>query len=128
MATQYDLAVPSWTEFAPLTAPDYTKPVTHYSASYRLTPPPLSVPAILSFLTLNNSTHIVIGGGAANAQVFPASSLPELRHSFEWECEWERCRSLGRTNLNAVLTHSFKPGSIEGMWEGIFTVKTNIPI
>jgi hypothetical protein len=44
--------------------------------------------------------------------------------SSEWDCEWERCKRLvgidGPTSENPSGT--FKPGTMEGIWEGLFTV------
>jgi hypothetical protein len=89
-------------------------------------PPPLATPAVLSFLTLTNRASPFSLGfdtiGLTNSRV-PAISLPiASQDSNEWECEWERCSNLGQANFGNALTSSFRPGSIEGLWEGIFTV------
>jgi hypothetical protein len=45
--------------------------------------------------------------------------------SHEWECEWGRCISLGRVKFDKIFADSFRPGSLEGVWEGLFTVRTS---
>ena len=91
-------------------------------------PPPLATPAILSFLSLNHAIH-----GASWFFGLPSTSSLSMstslsipnQESCEWDGEWERCQSLGRPQLDSVLTPSFRPGSIEGLWEGIFTVNSD---
>jgi len=45
------------------------------------------------------------------------------RQGVDWDNEWERCLSLGRTGFHEYLSNAFTPGSIEGVWEGTFTVR-----
>src|SRR5215472_7331595 len=102
----------------PILAARHNKPVQYYGKPCGLAPPPLATPAVLSFLTLYHAMH---GPGLFQTHTnpfnvsAPMSTFP--RRSLEWDCEWERCRSLGRPLYDRVLTRSFRPGSIEGMWE-----------
>lgn len=52
-------------------------------------------------------------------------SSVEVRDSREWEAEWARTLSVGDPCLamGNTLTEAFKPGSLEGVWEGLFTVR-----
>lgn len=53
-----------------------------------------------------------------------ASSV-QVRNSSEWDGEWARTLSIGDPHLvmGNTLTDAFKPGSLEGVWEGLFTVR-----
>jgi len=44
--------------------------------------------------------------------------------SSEWDCEWERCKRLAGNGAPTPECPSgtFKPGTMEGVWEGLFTV------
>jgi hypothetical protein len=44
--------------------------------------------------------------------------------SSEWDCEWERCKRLAGNDAPTPVGPSgtFKPGTMEGFWEGLFTV------
>lgn len=96
----------------------------YYGEFRRMYLPPLATPAILSFLSLNRAIHgatrLPGTGPLTLTPVVAASSYGSL----EWDGEWERCRSLGRPRLDSTPTRSFRLGSIEGMWEGIFTVNS----
>jgi hypothetical protein len=46
------------------------------------------------------------------------------RQDAEWDTEWERCLSLGQASFGNYLSGAFTPGSIQGIWEGIFTVRS----
>ncbi|TFK36576.1 hypothetical protein BDQ12DRAFT_654308 [Crucibulum laeve] len=116
-AHRYNLTTPSWLEFAPRLCHEIPTVVQYYGTSYKLTPPPLATPAILSFLTLVNKMS---QGSECAIPLTPSN--PTVVHKIdEWQCEWERCISLGNGTLDRILTDSFKPGSIEGVWEGLFT-------
>jgi|ERR1700722_20350374 len=125
---QYNLTSPSWVDFTPTSSPDPSETVTHYGEPLSLIPPPLATPAILSFVTLLNMVSpFSLGLGAVGISNLYVPIIPSVwpRDSCEWECEWERCCSLGQAKFCNLLTGSFRPGSIEGLWEGIFTVKRN---
>jgi hypothetical protein len=95
--------------------------------SSQLASPPLATPAILSFLALIKSIQTfeanTVGAGLANYHFSLMPPSMSDSESTEWDCHWERCRVLGQDRFNNTLTRSFRPGSIEGLWEGIFTVK-----
>ncbi|KAJ7454954.1 hypothetical protein B0H11DRAFT_2068347 [Mycena galericulata] len=112
-AHKYPLTDPSWVNFLPR-SPPHTTNIVHYSEAHQLKTPPLATPAILSFLTLVNF----------KAKLIDFSSPPPIPikpESHEWEYELGRCLSLSRPELDKGLTQSFRPGSVEGTWEGIFT-------
>ncbi|KAJ7054709.1 hypothetical protein C8F01DRAFT_1259537 [Mycena amicta] len=112
-AHKYPLTDPSWVKFLP-ESPQHSTHIVHYSEPHQLRTPPLATPAILAFLTLVNlktkpmdfSSHL---------------DLPMHPESNEWEYELGRCISLSRPEFGSVLTESFRSGSVEGTWEGIFT-------
>jgi hypothetical protein len=125
MVVQYNLTSPSWVDFIPAPGTGVSPHnVVHYGESRRLTPPPLATPAILSFLTLI-SLLSPYTAGLGGVHIPLVSPVVVAHDSSEWECEWERCCNLGQANFGNVLTNSFRPGSIDGLWEGIFTVKRN---
>ncbi|KAJ7827891.1 hypothetical protein B0H14DRAFT_3719942, partial [Mycena olivaceomarginata] len=111
-AHKYPLTDPSWVNFLP-ESPQHATHIVHYSEAHQLKTPPLATPAILSFLTLVN----------LKAKLIDLSHLeiPMKAESNEWEYELGRCLSLSRPEFDNGLTESFRPGSIEGTWEGIFT-------
>jgi len=43
--------------------------------------------------------------------------------SSEWDCEWERCKRLAGNDAPTpeFPSGTFKPGTMEGVWEGLFT-------
>ncbi|KAF5366807.1 hypothetical protein D9758_006571 [Tetrapyrgos nigripes] len=117
-AHRYPLTVLNWTEFVPQSEPD-VKPIEYYSKELRLAAPALSSPAILSFITLASQLHQQTNFLTPSAP--SDSSLIRDSDFTEWDCEWARCRSLGGNPADACLADTFKPGSIEGVWEGRFT-------
>ena len=106
----------------PVLAEEHVKPVQYYGENRKMISPPLATPAILSFLSLNTVVH----GATRFPGSIPLTALPTVSYaSREWDGEWERCHSLSRSVLDSTLTQSFRPGSIEGMWEGMFTVNSD---
>ncbi|KAJ3516227.1 hypothetical protein NLJ89_g1250 [Agrocybe chaxingu] len=108
----YNLTTTSWSQFEPnfvsrkLVPPETT---TLYGTTIELTPPPLATAAILSFLALVNKRRSI---------PLPPSDAPRPRHpESEWDTEWGKCFVKPRRDL----TECFRPGSIEGVWEGFFT-------
>ncbi|KAG6820260.1 hypothetical protein H0H93_003268 [Arthromyces matolae] len=119
-AHKYELTNPPWHQFVPKSRIPRTASIDYFSQHPHLAPPPLATPAILSFLTLVNK----LAEGVGYSTPIPPSVSPShlrLRDKAEWECEWQRCVILGRGNFDNILTDAFKPGSIEGVWEGMFT-------
>ncbi|KAJ7730263.1 hypothetical protein DFH07DRAFT_849222 [Mycena maculata] len=112
-AHKYPLTDPSWVNFLP-ESPESSTKAGGYSEAHQLKTPPLATPAILSFLTLVN----------LKAKLIDFSSpleMPMKAESNEWEYELGRCLSLSGPEFDKGLTQSFRPGSVEGTWEGIFT-------
>ncbi|KAF5375424.1 hypothetical protein D9615_007937 [Tricholomella constricta] len=118
-AHKYQLTNPAWDHFVPGPRSPKPRPVEYYSETCLLPPPPLATPAILSFLTLVNRPA---EGVSYSTPLPPSHASCVTPEKLEWECEWERCRSLGEGEFDNILTKSFRPGSIEGVWEGLFTV------
>ncbi|GLB44532.1 hypothetical protein LshimejAT787_1701590 [Lyophyllum shimeji] len=117
-AHKYKLTDPAWDHFVPGPRFPQSTPVEYYSERWLLAPPPLAIPAILSFLTLVNKLAEGVGYSTPLPPSHPLTSTPKV---VEWECEWDRCRSLAQAEYDNILTESFRPGSIEGVWEGLFT-------
>ncbi|KAJ7756335.1 hypothetical protein B0H16DRAFT_1721931 [Mycena metata] len=112
-AHKYPLTDPSWVNFLPESPQDSTH-IVHYSEAHQLKTPPLATPAILAFLTLVNLK-------AAGTDFSSPLELPIKPESNEWEYELGRCLSLSKPEFGKGLSESFRPGSVEGTWEGIFT-------
>lgn len=123
-SVQYQLTSPSWVDFVPDSHQSRSTRTMHYLGSLPLLPAPLAAPAILAFLTLVNK---VLGSPTTMSySVIISPSLSGIpSKSLEWECEWGRCLSLGHAEYDRFLTASYKPGSIEGIWEGMFTVRVH---
>ncbi|KAF7369815.1 hypothetical protein MVEN_00314200 [Mycena venus] len=113
-AHKYPLTDPSWVNFLP-ESPQPSTHIVHYSEAHQLKTPPLATPAILSFLTLVNLKAKLIDLSQSHLDI------PLKAESNEWEYELGRCLSLSRPEFDNGLTESFRPGSVEGTWEGIFT-------
>ncbi|KIK98448.1 hypothetical protein PAXRUDRAFT_823872 [Paxillus rubicundulus Ve08.2h10] len=124
-ANRYPICQPSWAEFVPeSTGVTSLTPVTHFSQTYRLKPPSLAAPAILSFITLAMRILVPKSGTSSAASHLPRTpaSLPlSTRSSEEWDSDWQRCINLGRANYCRTFSGAYTPGSIEGVWEGLFT-------
>ncbi|KAJ4490339.1 hypothetical protein J3R30DRAFT_3420961 [Lentinula aciculospora] len=117
----YPLVTPSWTQFHP---PSNTRgaPLASYDSELGLKAPALSVPAILSFISLHfreRTDYLPLVPSHASP---PQTQLLDAIGN-EWECEWGRSTNLGTQKLPAdkELVDAFRPGSVEGVWEGIFT-------
>jgi hypothetical protein len=109
-AHRYPISHLSWTDYAPHedsnNPPSYE--TTLYGERVKLTPLPVAIPATISYLsiaetfekTLENKTELsVIGNNLGDT-------------------EWNRVFGLINNNLSRVHTI----GSLEGVWEGTFTV------
>ncbi|CAA7262021.1 unnamed protein product [Cyclocybe aegerita] len=107
----YNLTTTTWSQFEPNFAARKTVPPEStilYGTTIELTPPPLATAAILSFLALVNKRRSI---------PLPPSNVPRPRHpEWEWDTEWGKCFVKPRRDL----TECFRPGSIEGVWEGFF--------
>ncbi|KAE9389799.1 hypothetical protein BT96DRAFT_1002898 [Gymnopus androsaceus JB14] len=123
-AHRYPLVSPSWTEFNPSSN---TRGAPHpmVESNLGLKAPALSVPAILSFISL--LSHLNERADYCTPLV-PSHAAPPSKFlntvGNEWECEWGRSTTLGTMKLpgdKKKLSNAFRPGSLEGLWEGIFT-------
>jgi len=70
----------------------------------------LGTPAVLSYLALLNKRRSI--------PLPPSHSKIPEKHFQEWNCEWERCFTVGSPKRN--VSRCFRPGSLEGVWEGFF--------
>lgn len=112
-------------------------PPTLFSVPLKdLTPLPASIPAILIYLALSaygrstngtgGSHHdllVDIGSTGTNRSflAFPAGTS-ELPQDNRWEYEWTRALPVEPTVADINPTLTFRPGSLEGYWEGVFSV------
>ncbi|PPQ80352.1 hypothetical protein CVT25_003635 [Psilocybe cyanescens] len=104
----YDLTSTSWVDFEPKPRRSLEDTIL-YAEPMDMVPPPLAAPAILSFLALVNKRRSI---------PLPPSDAPLPNQPFqEWDSEWGRCF----TKSKRAITDCFRPGSIEGVWEGFFT-------
>lgn len=107
MTMQYNLASPSWVDFVPRSRSKTSTDVVYFSESFRLNPPPLATPAILSFLKLVNRMSL---GPECSVPFTPWEASKGPKQTHEWECDWGRCMSLGNGDFDRILTDSFTPG------------------
>jgi hypothetical protein len=91
-----------------------------------LSPPPLTAPAVLSYLSLAPRPSTGLDALKPMSPLVPSSVGPQVRMSSEWDCEWERCKRLAGNDAPTPVSPSgtFKPGTMEGFWEGLFTVSS----
>jgi hypothetical protein len=105
-AHHYPIGHLSWADYTPQDGiydpPSY--PVALYGEQSRLTPLPIAIPATISYLgiaeTLENKNQLFAIGGNLG------------------DTEWNRAFGLVDNELSNVHTI----GSLEGVWEGVFTV------
>lgn len=122
----------------------------HFNTELKgITPPPAAAAAILSYLALTararrdaHESSIFGADSYDGLHIFDAfvnryayglddnsyiafQGMPETRRirpsiSSRWDCEWERCMDLKDSSHQRA--RAFNPGSIDGAWEGSFTV------
>jgi hypothetical protein len=92
-----------------------------------LSPPPLAAPAVLSYLSLAPRPSTGLDALKPMSPLVPSSVDPQVAMSSEWDCEWERCKRLAGNDAPTPVGPSgtFKPGTMEGFWEGLFTVSSS---
>lgn len=98
----------------------------HFATSLKVTAPAPAAPAILAYLTLVNKLSVSWETANYAKPIFPPVEVDtSLRSSFEWDGDWTRILSLSnpKTAISSRPSGSFTPGSLEGVWEGIFTVR-----
>jgi len=80
----------------------------------------MATPAILSYFSLMAVSLGRTRGvykGPRPPQDFSSSS----DQSFEWATDWQRCINLAKSALTSQYSGSYMPGSLQGVWEGVFT-------
>lgn len=121
---QYPVCRPAWIDYVPNHSPGRSALPPAYAEYPSFSPLPLTAPAVLSFLSL--APHHLMGADALQplSPLVPSSVSPQIRMSSEWDCEWERCKRLAGNDAPTPENPSgtFKPGTMEGVWEGLFTV------
>lgn len=125
LLSKYPICHPSWTEFLPRS--EATLPpsdITHFSEIYRLNPPTLAPAAILIFLTLALRILVPPQANYMGRQSLqsPASLSLAMRRSEDWDTDWHRCINFGQSDHCKTFSEVYALGSIEGVWEGVFTV------
>lgn len=122
-AAQYPVCRPAWVDFVPDHKLGRSALPPAYAEYPSFSPLPLTAPAVLSFLSL--APHRLTGADALQptSPTVPSSVSPQ---SSEWDCEWERCKRLAGKDAPTTENPSatFKPGTMEGVWEGLFTVSS----
>lgn len=81
----------------------------------------MAIPAILSYLSLVGplvGPARAVYKGLHTPNGFPSS----LNQSLEWEADWQRCINLAKSPLTSQFSGAYKVGSLQGVWEGVFTV------
>ncbi|KAG2039047.1 hypothetical protein BDR03DRAFT_952673 [Suillus americanus] len=119
-ANKYDICHTPWEDFVPKSCLLEPTCINHYSNSYQLTPPTMAIPAILSYLSLVGpllGPTRVVYKGPHTPNNFPSS----LNQSLEWEADWQRCMNLAENPLASQFSGAYKVGSLQGVWEGVFT-------
>ncbi|KAI9435814.1 hypothetical protein H4582DRAFT_2168347 [Lactarius indigo] len=121
-AHEYPVCRPAWADFVPDQVGRCALPPA-YAEYPSLSPPPLAAPAVLSYLSLAQRSSTNVDALNPLSPLVPSSVPPLVRVSSEWDCEWERCKRLAgiESPTPESPTGTFKPGSMEGIWEGLFT-------
>ncbi|KAI0659610.1 hypothetical protein C8Q70DRAFT_985514 [Cubamyces menziesii] len=123
-AHQYPLCYPPWNEFAPPCRTRGASAIKHFGHSLKMAPPASAPPAILAYLNLANK--LSVSWDTVHYMKPPCATPPSLAPGLscaEWEAEWNRGLHLADTSKPFGTTYSgaFIPGSLEGVWEGLFT-------
>ncbi|KAF5392072.1 hypothetical protein D9757_003318 [Collybiopsis confluens] len=121
----YPLVTPSWLNFLPPPSHGGVSQLTplYDESTLSLKAPALTPPAVLCFFSLliNLPQHTDYSPLVPSRMTLPR---PEVfkRLGNEWEYEWGRSTNLGTTknHVSTELKDVFRPGSIDGIWEGIF--------
>ena len=98
----------------------------HFGAQLKIAPPAPAPPATLAYLMLANK--LSVSWDAIHYMKPPSATPPSLAPrvcSEEWDAEWNRGVHLADTSkpLGTAFSGAFIPGSLEGVWEGLFTVR-----
>ncbi|KAG1797086.1 uncharacterized protein HD556DRAFT_1233823 [Suillus plorans] len=119
-ANKYNICHTPWEDFIPRSCLLEPTCINHYSNPYQLTPPTMAIPAILSYLSLVGP---LVGPARAVYKGLhtPNGFPPSLNQSLEWEADWQRCINLAKSPLASQFSGAYKVGSLQGVWEGVFT-------
>ncbi|KAI0248930.1 hypothetical protein BJV78DRAFT_1276360 [Lactifluus subvellereus] len=122
-AHQYPVCRPAWVDFLPNQTAGRSAAPPAYAEYPSLSPPPLAAPAVLSYLSLAPRPSTGADALQPMSPLVPSSVSPQVRMSSEWDCEWERCKRLAGNDAPSLESPcgTFKPGTMEGIWEGLFT-------
>lgn len=124
---QYPLCTPPWNIFAPPCRARGACAIKYFGVPLKMTPPAPAPPAILAYLTLANK--LSVSWDTIHYMKPPTATPPSLApgaSSAEWHAEWTRGLHLADTTkpLGAAFSGAFVSGSLEGTWEGLFTVRS----
>ena len=123
---QYSVCNPEWQDYLPRGHRYQSTTVRHFASNLRVTAPAPAAPAILAFLTLVNKLNVAWEAANYMKPIFPPVEVDiPLRSSSEWDSDWARILNLSnpKTAMSNHPSGPFTPGSLEGVWEGIFTVR-----
>ncbi|KAF8583511.1 hypothetical protein K439DRAFT_1348493 [Ramaria rubella] len=114
-ANKYPLTAHPWTDYThPYTVPTTTQMVyTHYGLSSVVVSPAISIPAILGYMS---RMHVDTGVVTFDTEASTATAI-----SHRWDCDWERCIVSKADGSKPNLERVYRPGTLEGAWEGLFT-------
>ncbi|THH19168.1 hypothetical protein EW146_g1948 [Bondarzewia mesenterica] len=118
---RYPVCQPAWVDYLPELSLKHA--LTAFAEYPPLSPPPLATPAILSYLSLAQRPSFSLGAFQPTIPLPPSSVSLRVPMSEEWHSEWKRCLSLSgsKTVGEDLPSKAFRLGSMEGIWEGLFT-------
>ncbi|EKM52375.1 uncharacterized protein PHACADRAFT_260696 [Phanerochaete carnosa HHB-10118-sp] len=123
-AHKYPSCYPDWVDFVPRGPNTAPTTIRHFSSEFRLVAPAPAPAAILAYLTLANKSGVSWDSISYSKPIFPPLDVDRTaRTSAERDCEWARLRNLAEPKifLRPTMSGAFTPGSLEGVWEGVFT-------
>lgn len=126
LTSQYPSCYPDWVDFVPHNSKHVPTIVKHFSSEIRLVAPAPAPAAILAYLTLVNKLSVSWDRNSYSKPIIPPLDVDRAIHKgHERDCDWARLRNLAdpKVLLRPTLSGAFTPGSLEGVWEGIFTVR-----
>lgn len=118
-AHRYSLCNYIWSEYSPPDLEAQPLDFTAYGEKVNLTPLPVGTPATLAYLSLYSKIRSARSTAIVSA-ASPARGPLQLR-----DCAWQQSVAVPRPVVS--FSTIFKTGSVEGVWEGMFTVRQPIP-
>jgi hypothetical protein len=115
-AHRYPLTNNMWSKFELEAGEADSLDFLAYGEKINLMPLPVGTPATLAYLCLFSKTRSV--RAAATAQNAPLASQTLCIR----DCGWQKGAVVSPPEI--LLSTIFKPGSIDGVWEGMFTVRS----